>query len=97
MKLNESLLVVLAILMVIAVSCSAISAYSDDGSGSIDSNPGGNNYTDDSDVDPDIEYDSDNGGGSGGDSVSLSSHATGNPLILLLGAITLVGVSARIR
>ena len=92
-KLNRSLFAVLAVLLL--VSCiGSVLAYFDQGSGSI------SQVDDDSveDVDDVISVSDESSGsssGSGSTHVSLSSHATGNPLVLLLGALVFAGILAR--
>lgn len=95
-KLNKSLFAVLAVLLL--VSCiGSVLAYSDQGSGSI------SQVDDDSVEDADdvisVSEESDDGVGGSDVSddthVSLSRHSTGNPLILLLGALAFAGISAR--
>jgi hypothetical protein len=91
-KLNKSLFAVLAVLLI--VSCiGSVLAYSDQGSGSI------SQVDDDSVEDADdvisVSDVSDDDSPSGDNSVSLSRHSTGNPLILLLGALAFAGISAR--
>ena len=91
-KLNKSLFAVLAVLLL--VSCiGSVLAYSDQGSGSI------SQVDDDSVEDADdvisVSEGSDDDSSSGDNSVSLSRHSTGNPLILLLGALAFAGISAR--
>ena len=91
-KLNKSLFAVLAVLLL--VSCiGSVLAYSDQGSGSI------SQVDDDSVEDADdvisVSEGSDDDSPSGDNSVSLSRHSTGNPLILLLGALAFAGISAR--
>ena len=98
-SLNKKLFVVLAILLLVAGSVSAISAYSDNGTGVIDDNPGGDNYTYASDVASEVYYDNespdsnDTSTNSGsGSSVSLTEYPTANPVLLLLGSVTLAGI-----
>lgn len=92
-SLNQRLLVVLAILLLVAGSVSAISAYSDNGTGVIDDNPGGDNYTYASDVASEVYYDNASSGSNGGsNSVPLDQHPTAHPVLLLLGSLTLVGI-----
>lgn len=94
-KLNRSLFAVLAVLLL--VSCiGSVLAYSDQGSGSI------SQVDDDSVEDADDVISVSEGSDSSVDSsssgdthVSLSRHSTGNPLILLLGALAFAGISAR--
>lgn len=88
-KLNKSLFTVLAVFLIVSCIGSVI-AYSDEGSGSIvqvddDSIEDANNVIV-------VSEGSGNSSSSSGDAqVSLSSHATGNPLVLLLGALTIAG------
>ena len=99
-SLNKKLFVVLAILLLVAGSVSAISAYSDNGTGVIDDNPGGDNYTSAGDVASEVYYDNnvvpdsnDTSTNSGsGSSVSLTEYPTANPVLLLLGSVTLAGI-----
>ena len=92
-KLNRSLFAVLAVLLL--VSCiGSVLAYSDQGSGSI-SQVDDDSVEDADDVISVSDESSGSSSGSGSTHVSLSNHATGNPLVLLLGALTLVGVSTR--
>ena len=94
---------VLAVLLLIACSISAISAYSNSGAGVIDHDPSGDNYTNSSDVASEVYYDNasssdSNGsssGGSSGSAVSLTQHPTAHPLLLLLACLTLAGVCSR--
>ena len=87
-KLNKSLFAVLAVLLLVGCIGSVL-AYSDQGSGSI------SQVDDDSVEDADdvisVSDVSDDDSPSGDNSVSLSRHSTGNPLILLLGALTITG------
>lgn len=94
MKLNKFLIISLSVLMLLMMCVAAVAADSNEGSGSIDSNATGDDYTSDEDVEPEVTYGSEDEGSSGGgsNSVPLSNHATSNPLVLLLGALTLVGV-----
>ena len=97
-KLNKSLFSILAILLII--SCiGSIFAYSDEGSGSIDlvedDDDDSNSNIVVSDKSTDDSTDDSSDDSSNDVSVSLTKHATGNPLILLLGALTLVGYSTR--
>ena len=89
-KLNKSLFSILAILLI--TSCiGSIFAYSDEGSGSIDF-IGDDDDNSNSNI---VVSDKSSDDSSNDVSVSLTKHATGNPLILLLGALTLVGYSTR--
>ena len=107
-KLIKSLFAVLAVLLLVSCVCSVL-AYSDQGSGEID-NIEDDSVEDSDDVisvsddDDDVSSsDSSDGsssgsgssssGGSGG--VSLSNHATANPCVLLLCALTLMGVLSK--
>lgn len=86
-KLNKSLLVVLAVLLIV-ICVGSVLAYSDNASGSI------SQVVDDSieDADDVISVSENSSSSSSGSvHVSLSSHATGNPLVLLLCALTVTG------
>ena len=103
-RLNRALLALLVLLVVFA---SVSSVVADSGSGSVvagddsptddftytgESNSGSLDSDDDVDEDPlDEEYYDSNGAG-GGFSVSLSDHATANPLLVLLLALVSAGV-----
>ena len=93
-SLNKRLFVVLAILLLVAGSVSAISAYSDNGTGTIDDNPGGDNYTHASDVASEVYYDnaSSSGSNGGANSVSLAQYPTAHPVLLLLTSLTIAGI-----
>ncbi len=97
MNLNKSLLIVLAVLMVAACSLTVISAYSDEGSGSIVGDPSDDDYISDDDVDPEIYYDSPSNGGNGNSGVPLTNHPTANPLVLLISALAVIGCSLKFR
>ena len=102
-RLNRALLALLVLLVVFA---SVSSVVADSGSGSVvagddsptddftytgESNSGSLDSDDDVNEDPlDEEYYDSNG--SGGFSVSLSDHATANPLLVLLLALVSAGV-----
>ena len=104
-RLNRALLALLVLLVVFA---SVSGVVADSGSGSVvagddsptddfsytgESNSGSLDSDDDVNEDPlDEEYYDSNGAGSGGFSVSLSDHATANPLLVLLLALVSAGV-----
>ena len=106
-KLIKSLFAVLAVLLLVSCVCSVL-AYSDQGSGEIDNIEDDSvedsddviSVSDDDDVSSSDSSDgsssgsgSSSSGGSGG--VSLSNHATANPCVLLLCALTLMGVLSK--
>ena len=104
-RLNRKLLALLLILIVFA---SVSSVVADSGSGSVvsgdesptddfsytgESNSGSLDSDDDVDEDPlDEEYYESNSSSDGGFSISLSNHATGNPLLILILALVSAGV-----
>lgn len=101
-KLIKSLFAVLAVLLIVSCVCSVL-AYSDQGSGEID-NIEDDSVEDSDDVisvsDDDVSSSdssdgSSSGSGSGSGGVSLSNHATANPCVLLLCALTLMGVLSK--
>ena len=101
-KLIKSLFAVLAVLLLVSCVCSVL-AYSDQGSGEID-NIEDDSVEDSDDVisvsDDDVSSSdssdgSSSGSGSSSGGVSLSNHATANPCVLLLCALTLMGVLSK--
>lgn len=94
-KLNKSLLAVLVVLLIVSCVGSVI-AYSDDPSGSIsqvddDSIEDADDVISVSESSGDSSSSSSSGSSSSSVQVSLSNHATGNPLVLLLCALTVAG------
>lgn len=93
-KLNKSLFAILVVFLLVSCACSVF-AYSNQSSGEI------NMIKDDSveDADEVISVSDDSSSDSVGSSsvthVSLSDHATGNPLVLLLCVLSVIGFSTR--
>ena len=94
-RLNRALLALLVLLVVFASVSSVVAgddSPTDDFSYTGESNSGSLDSDDDVNEDPlDEEYYDSNGAG-GGFSVSLSDHATANPLLVLLLSLVSAGV-----
>ena len=94
-SINRFLIGFLVVLLLVGSLGSVLAASSDEGNGTIDE-------VEDDSVDEDDEAivvsdDSDDSSSSSGSvHASLSTHATANPLVLLLCALALIGLSKRI-